>query len=127
MALQLRFRLHSGEHAIFLALVHSVVGYAKLSGESGDYFVGWLRFHGEWAPVFDLNRVVCEKPTPEVFGSRIILVPAGDRAPVRLIGLVAAGVTDMVAEGDAGVTLFDLDGCLPMLMNLIPPVPAEVE
>lgn len=125
MDLRLRFRLQSGEHSIPLALVHSVVGYAKLSGETGEYFLGWLRFHGEWAPVFDLNCVACEQSTPEMYGSRIILVPAGERAPVRLIGLLAGGVTDTVAANNADVVPFDLNLYLPMLMNLIPAAPAE--
>lgn len=128
MALQLRFRLQSGEHAIPLARVYAVAGYATLSGEADDYFLGWLRFHGELAPVFDLNRVACEQPTPETFGTRIILLSAGNAVPIRLIGLLAAGVTDTAAAGDAGVvTPFDLDGCLAMLVNLIPPVPAVAE
>ncbi len=124
MALQLCFRLKNGEHAIPLARAYSIVGYAKLRGESDDYFLGWLYFHGEWVPVFDLNRVVCEQPTPETFGTRIILIRADNIAAVRFIGLLAAGVTNTVAAGDTGVTLFNLDDCLPMLVNLIPAVPA---
>src|SRR5271169_5436756 len=124
MALQLSFRLKSGEHAIALARVYSIVGYAKLSGESDDYFLGWLCFHGEWVPVFDLNRVVCEQPAPETFGTRIILVRADDGAPVRLIGLLAAGVTDTMMAGGTTATLFNVDDYLPMLVNLIPVVPA---
>jgi chemotaxis signal transduction protein len=127
MALQLSFRLKSGEHTMPLARAHSIVGFAKLTGESDDYFLGWLCFHGEWVPVFDLNRVICEEPSPETFGTRIILVRAGDAAPVRLIGLLAAGVTDTLAAGDTSATLFNLDDCLRMLVNLIPSVPAVAE
>lgn len=127
MALQLSFRLKSGEHAIPLARAHAIVGYAKLSGEKDDYFMGWLCFHGEPVPVFDLNRVVCEEPSPETFGTRIILVAAGDDAPVRLMGLLAAGVTDTVAAGETSATLLNLDNYLPMLVNLIPAVPAVTE
>ena len=127
MALQLCFRLKSGKHAIPLARAHSIVGYAKLKGESDDYFLGWLCLHGEWVPVFDLNRVVCEEPSPDSFGTRIILVHAGHLAPVRLIGLLAAGVTDTVAVGETNVTQFNLDDCLPLLVNLIPDVPAVAE
>ena len=127
MALQLSFRLKSGEHAIPLARVHLVVGFAKLMGEHDDYFLGWLCFHDEWVPVFDLNQVACEQPAPETFGTRIILVRTGHVAPVQLIGLVAAGVTDTIADGSTGATLFDLDGYLPMLMNMIPDAPAVVE
>ncbi|HEX4757879.1 MAG TPA: chemotaxis protein CheW [Terracidiphilus sp.] len=127
MALQLRFRLQNGQHAIPLARVHSVAGYARLSGEADHYFRGWLRYHGEWTPVFDLNLVACEEPAPETFGTRIFLVAAGPDAPVRLIGLVAAGVTDTVAANDPDVTPFDLDRCLQMLVNLIPPAPVVAE
>lgn len=127
MALQLRFRLQNGDQAIPLARVHSIAGYARLSGEADDYFLGWLRYHGEWAPVFDLNRVVCEEPAPDTFGTRIVLVTAGPDAPVRLIGLVAAGVTDTVTANDLDVTQFDLDACLQILVNLIPPAPAVAE
>jgi chemotaxis signal transduction protein len=127
MALQLSFRLKSGEHAIPLARAHSIVGYAKLQGENDDYFLGWLCLHGESVPVFDLNRVACEEPSPETFGTRIILVPAGEAAPVRLIGLLAAGVTDTIAAGESSATLFNLDDYLPMLVNLIPAVPAVAE
>lgn len=127
MALQLRFRLQNDHHAIPLARVHSVAGYARLSGEADDYFLGWLRYHGEWTPVFDLIRVACEEPAPGTFGTRIILVAAGPDAPVRLIGLVAAGVTDTVAANDPDVKQFDLDGCLQMLIHLIPAVPAVAE
>ena len=127
MALQLSFRLKSGEHAIPLARVHAIVGYATLSGESDDYFRGWLCFHGEWVPVFDLNRLVCEDPSPETFGTRIILARSDDIARVRFIGLLAAGVTDTVAAGDTSAALFNLDDYLRLLMNLIPDVPAVAE
>jgi chemotaxis signal transduction protein len=127
MALQLSFRLKSGKHAIPLARVHTIVGNAKLKGESDDYFRGWLCFHGDWVPVFDLNRVVCEDPSPETFGTRIILARPNDIDPVRLIGLLAAGVTDTVAAGDTSAALFNLDDYLPILTNLIPDVPAVRE
>jgi chemotaxis signal transduction protein len=127
MALQLSFRLKSGEHTIPLARVHAIAGYARLRGDSEDYFLGWLCFCGEWVPVFDLNRVVCEDPSPETFGTRIILVRADDGAPVRLIGLLSAGVTDTVAAGDTSAPLFNLDDYLPLLMNLIPSVPVVAE
>jgi chemotaxis signal transduction protein len=127
MALRLSFRLKSGEHAIPLARVHAIVGYATLRGERDHYFRGWLCFHGEWVPVFDLNCLLCEDPSPETFGTRIILARCDDIAPVRLIGLLAAGVTDTVAAGDTSVALFNLDDYLPVLMNLIPDIPAVAE
>jgi chemotaxis signal transduction protein len=127
MALQLSFRLKSGHHAMPLARAYSIVGYAALTGESDDYFLGWLRFHGEWVPVFDLNRVVCEEPTAETFGTRIILALAGDLSPVRLMGLLAAGVTDTVAAGDTSAVPLNLEDYLPMLVNMVPDVPAVAE
>lgn len=125
MALHLRFRLQSGTHAVPLRSVHRVEGFAALDGEPQDYFLGWMRLHGRLAPVFDLNRIVCETPTPETFGSRIILLEAGPDAPVPFIGLLAAGVTDTISADDPGVKPLDLAGYLPMLYMLIPAPPGE--
>jgi hypothetical protein len=100
-----------------------VAGFASLAGEPEEYFLGWLRFQGKWAPVFDLNLVVCESPTPEELGSRIMLVDAEPGAPVPHIGLLAAGVTDTAAPDEPGVTLLDLDLYLQMLSTFIPPLP----
>ncbi len=123
MALQLRFRLHSATHAIPLHRVHSLVGYATLAGIAEDYFLGWLTFHGDAVPVFDLNRVVCDQPTPENFGSRIILIKTSPGAATSYLGLLAAEVTDTVPAGDQEATALDLDSYLPMLYPLIPEVP----
>ncbi len=125
MALHLRFRLQSGVHAVPLDAVHRVSGYATLIGEPEDYFLGWLKFHGRLTPVFDLNRVVCESPTEETFGSRIMVLEAGKEAPVPYIGLLAAGVTDTVSGDDPSVKLLDLRLYLDMLYTLIPEPPAE--
>jgi hypothetical protein len=125
MAINLRFRLQSGPHALPLRRVYSVAGFASLTGKPDEYFLGWLTFHGKQAPVFDLNRVVCDTPTPEEFGSRIILVEAGPDAPVHYVGLLAAGVTDTCAADDPGVTLLDIDLYLQMIANFIPAPPAS--
>jgi chemotaxis signal transduction protein len=124
MATNLLLKLATGDHRIPLAQVHAVAGYATLRGEASDYFAGWLTFHGRDVPVFDLNQVVCEKPTAETFGSRIILVPAADASEFQWIGLLASGVTDTVGTDAPGVVAFDLDLYLPMLMTLIPERPA---
>ena len=125
MAIHLRFRLQSGTHAVLLRSVYHVAGFAALEGEPQDYFLGWLRFHGKLTPVFDLNRVVCEAPTPETLGSRIMVLEAGPDAPVSYIGLFAAGVTDTISDKDPEVTRLDLSGYLPMLYTLIPDLPGE--
>jgi chemotaxis signal transduction protein len=123
----LRLRLASGPCSIPLHRVHTLTGFARLRGEPDDYFLGWLTFHGEPAPVFDLNRVVCDQPTPESFGARIILIET-EAAPTRYLGLLAAGVTDTISPRDpdwAKVEALDLEMYLPMLYSLIPPVPAS--
>jgi chemotaxis signal transduction protein len=117
-------RLDTGLHAIPLNRVYRVAGYATLTGQAEDYFAGWLMLHGESLPVFDLNRIVCEQATPERFGSRIVVVEAPANAPVRLIGLLAPGLTDTISLDDpeAGpAELLDVDSYLPMLYALIPP------
>ena len=123
MSTNLRFRLQSGPFAVPLKRVYRVAAFASLAGEPEDYFLGWLRFQGKWAPVFDLNQVVCEAPTPEDMGSRIMLVDAEPGAPVPHIGLLAAGVTDTAATDEEGVTFLDLDLYLQMLSTFIPPLP----
>jgi len=125
MAINLCFRLQSGPHALPLRRVYRVAGFASLTGTPDEYFLGWLTFHGRQAPVFDLNRVVCDTPTPEEFGSRIILVEAGPDAPVPYIGLLAAGVTDTCAADVPGVTLLDIELYLQMIANFIPDPPAN--
>jgi chemotaxis signal transduction protein len=125
MATNLRFRLQSGPHSLPLGRVFRVAGFASLVGVPDEYFMGWLTFHGRQAPVFDLNRVVCETSTPEEFGSRIILVEAGPDAAVPYVGLLAGGVTDTCAADDPGVALLDLDLYLQMLSNFIPAPPAQ--
>jgi len=122
----LRLRLHSGPCSIPLHRVHHLAGYATLTGQPDDYFLGWLTFHGQQVPVFDLNRVVCEQPTPEHFGSRIMVLDAAAEAPTRYIGLLAAGLTNTVkvtvAAQDPDVPPLNLDSYLPMLYALIPSV-----
>jgi len=129
--LALRFRLADGLHSIPLHRVHQLTGYATLAGEPEDYFLGWLTLHGDPVPVFDLNRVVCDQPTPENFGSRIIVLEAapGSAAdsPTHYLGLLAAGITDTVAPGEHQIEHqiepLNLDSYLPMLYTLIPPLP----
>jgi chemotaxis signal transduction protein len=125
MPINLRFRLQTGAHAIPLRRVYRVAGFASLAGEPDEYFLGWLSFHGRQVPVFDLNRVVCDAPTPEEFGSRIILVETAPDAAVPHVGLLAAGVTDTCAAEDPAVAPLDVDLYLQMLANFIPPAPAE--
>ena len=127
----LRLRLHSGPCSISLHRVHHLAGYATLTGKPDDFFLGWLSFHGLQVPVFDLNRVICDQPTPEQFGSRIMVLDAPAEAPTRYIGLLAAGITDTVkvtaAAHDPDAPPLDLDCYLPMLYALIPtPIPTSI-
>jgi chemotaxis signal transduction protein len=121
----LRFALSSGVWSIPLHCLHHLAGYAALTGTPEDYFLGWLAMRGEQVPVFDLNRVVCDQPTPEHFGSRIMVLKAGPESPSPYLGLLAAGVTDTVSPDAASVEQFDLDSYLPMLYTLIPAAPTE--
>jgi chemotaxis signal transduction protein len=123
MPTSLRFRLQSGLHALPLRRIYRVAAFASLAGEPEEYFLGWLMFHGRQAPVFDLNRVVCDTPTAEEFGTRIILVDAGPDAPVPYVGLLAASATDTCSADDPGVTPLDVDLYLEMLSNFIPAPP----
>ena len=125
----LRLKLDSGTWSIPLHRVHRLAGYATLMGQAEDYFLGWLKFHGEQVPVFDLNRVVCDAPTPESFGSRIVLLSTDGKAAVPHIGLLAGGVTDTFLQGAEGaegdeVLPLDIDSYLPLLYTMIPTAPA---
>jgi hypothetical protein len=100
-----------------------VAGFAALAGQPDEYFLGWLTFQGKLAPVFDLNRVVCDAATPEQFGSRIILVDAGPDSTVLFVGLLANGATDTCRADEPGVTPLDVDLYLQMLANFIPSLP----
>ena len=124
--IQLRVQLHSGLCSIPLYRVHRLVGYATLSGEPDDYFLGWLTFHGQQVPVFDLNRIVCDQPTPESFGTRIILIETSANAPTPFVGLLAAGVTDTLAASTTSEPI-DLDSYLPMLYTLTPATPSTTQ
>lgn len=119
----LRFALSFGIWSIPLHRLHHLAGYATLAGEPEDYFLGWLTMRGEQVPVFDLNLVVCDQPTPEHFGSRIMVLKAGSEAPTPYIGLLAGGVTDTVVLNAGSIERLDLDSYLPMLYTLIPPTP----
>jgi chemotaxis signal transduction protein len=120
----LRFALSSGIRSMPLHRLHHLAGYATLKGTPEDYFLGWLAMRGEQVPVFDLNRVVCDQPTPEHFGSRIMVLKAAPESPTPYIGLLAAAVTDTVSPEAAPVETLDLDSYLPMLYTMIP-APAE--
>jgi chemotaxis signal transduction protein len=104
--------------------LHHLAGYATLTGTPEDYFLGWLAMRGEEVPVFDLNRVVCDQPTPEHFGSRIMVLKAAAESSMPYVGLLAGGVTDTLSPGAMPVETLDLDSYLPMLYALIP-APAE--
>jgi len=119
----LRFALSSGGRSIPLHRLHHLAGYATLTGDPEDYFLGWLALRGEQVPVFDLNLVVCDQPTPEQFGSRIMVLRADPGSPAEHIGLLAAGVTDTVSLAEKTIEAFDLDSYLPMLYTLVPPLP----
>src|SRR5579871_602722 len=123
--LGLRVKLDSGLHAVPLERIYRLAGYAALSGEPEDYFLGWLRFQGEMVPVFDLNRVICEKPTAATFGTRILLMDTAAGAPTAHVGLLAEGVTDTAVAGEEA-ELLDPDTFLPMLYPLTPDVPKAV-
>jgi hypothetical protein len=120
----LRLALSSGVSSIPLSRLHHLAGYATLIGEPEDYFLGWLEMRGEPVPVFDLNRVVCDQPVPENFGSRILVLKAAAESPTPYIGLLAGGVTDTIDASGAKVEVLDIDSYLPMLYTLIPPLPA---
>jgi chemotaxis signal transduction protein len=123
----LRLALFSGVWFIPLSRLHHLAGYATLTGEPEDYFLGWLEMRGKPVPVFDLNRVVCDQPTPENFGSRILVIEAAAESPTPYIGLLAGGVTDTIGASEAAsgavVEALDIDTYLPMLYTLIPPLP----
>jgi chemotaxis signal transduction protein len=119
----LRVELGDAVYGIALDRLDHLVGFCALAGEPDDYFRGWLRFRGRHIPVFDLNRILCDQPTPEVFGSRILIVP-GVKRPGG-IGLLAPRATDTAILGDledSGVSLqeLDLDSYLSMLEAMIP-------
>jgi chemotaxis signal transduction protein len=118
--LALRLRLASGPCCIPLDRVQHVTGYATLSGPADDYFLGWLMFHGQQVPVFDLDRVVCDQATPQEFGTRIILIGEVGSMPIRYVGLLAAGVTDTIADGTQDAPTLDLESYLPMIYAMIP-------
>ena len=131
--LALRVELAGGLFSIPLQRVHHLSAYATLtpgpdpdpSGESGDYFLGWLMLRGDWVPVFDLNRIVCDRPTLEHFGSRIIVLQTGAGAATPYIGL-AGGVTDTLSPDESkAVPALNLDSYLPMLYTMIRPGPAD--
>jgi chemotaxis signal transduction protein len=122
-ALSLRFKLSSGDRSIPLHRLHHLAGYATLSGLPDDYFLGWLSMRGQPVPVFDLNRVVCDQPTPHTFGSRIMIVRAEPSSPTPYVGLLAAAITDTIATGAESVESLDLDNYLPMLYTLTPALP----
>jgi hypothetical protein len=103
--------------------VYRVAAFASLVGEPEEYFLGWLCFFGKWTPVFDLNQVICESPTPEDLGSRVVLVEAPPGSATPYIGLLAPGMTDTAAPDEPGVTTLDLDLYLQMLSTFIPPLP----
>ena len=126
MSTSLQIRLQNGAYAIPLRRVYCVAGFATLSGQPDEYFLGWLIFHGRRVPVFDLNRVVCDAPTAEEFGSRIILVETSPEAPVPCVGLLAGGVTDTCGPENSGTQPLDVDLYLQMLSNFIPPMPADL-
>lgn len=125
MATNLRFRLQSGPHGVPLRRIYRVAGFAALTGEPEEYFRGWLQFYGKQTPVFDLNQVICETPTPEEYGSRIMLVDAPAGSAVPYVGLLAPGVTDTVAADEKEVTALDLDLYLQMLSTFIPAPPGQ--
>jgi len=120
----LRFQLASGACSVPLNRLHHLAGYATLTGEPDDYFLGWLSMRGELVPVFDLNRVVCDRATPQNFGARIMILQTSSESPTRYIGLLAAGITDTIETGSESVEPFDPDSYLPMLYNLTPMVPS---
>jgi chemotaxis signal transduction protein len=123
--IRLRVQLDSGALALPVDRVQRVVGYARLSGapDPDIYFLGWLALPDGPVPVFDLNQMVCEQPTREVFGSRIVLLGAEGELPE--LGLLAPGLTDTVGA-EVEIPPLDLDGYLPMLRTLMPEKPAEV-
>jgi len=128
--LALRVELACGLFSIPLQRVHHLAAYATLTpdpaGESDEYFLGWLMLRGDWVPVFDLNLIVCDQPTPAHFGSRIIVLPTGGGpAPTLYIGLTG-GVTDTLSpEQSKAVEPLNLDSYLPMLYTMIRPGPAD--
>lgn len=121
----LRARLSSGEFAMPVDRVLQIVGFAELSGEADELFLGWLTYRGEQIPVFDLNQAVCEQSSPRTFGSRIAIVEAGRGASARPIGLLTPGLTDTVARGTEDAELLPLDMYCSILLPLIPEAPVE--
>jgi chemotaxis signal transduction protein len=126
-SLALRFELTSGACSVPLDRVHHLAGYATLAGEPEDYFLGWLRMRGELVPVFDLNRVICDQPTPAHFGSRIMVLNTPAGSPATYLGLLALRITDTMETDSEAVEQFDPESYLPMLYPLIPSPPEEPE
>lgn len=123
----IRLQLSSGPASIPLLRVHQVAPYATLTGTPDDYFLGWLTFHGHPVPVFDLNRVVCDQPTAETFGTRILLVESAPGISQPLVGLLAAGLTDTISgTPDPAIQAIELDLYLAMLYPFIPEPPTAV-
>jgi chemotaxis signal transduction protein len=119
--LALRFELSSGTWSVALERIEHVAGYATLSGVPEGYFLGWLELRGVMVPVFDLNRVLCEVPTPVNFGSRILVLEATEAPSVSHIGLLASHVIDTVSLSEPGAPSLDLDSVLQMLSIMVPP------
>jgi len=111
---QLRFRLSTGDWTLPLLGIEALSACAAMKGSADDYFLGWLNFHGEPVPVFDLDRVANEHPTRPEYGSRIVIVRSNDRR----MGLLVNGATDTTNAEDARA--FDLEPLLPMLATLTP-------
>ena len=126
MVVQLRLRLLCGTHSIPLQRVHHLTGFAALTGTPDEFFLGWLDFHGQAVPIFDLNRVLCDLTSTEDFSSRILLIET-PQARHPFLGLLATEVTDTLVESDGDAVPLDLDTYLPMLSPLIPDTPADLE
>lgn len=126
MVVQLRLRLLCGTHSIPLQRVHHLTGFAALTGTPDEFFLGWLDFHGQAVPIFDLNRILCDLPSAEDYSSRILLIET-PQARHPFLGLLATEVTDTLAESDGDAVPLDLDTYLPMLSPLIPDTPADLE
>lgn len=116
----LRVRLSNGEYAMPIKNVERIVGFAELSGQGDDIFLGWLTYHGARIPVFDLNQAICEQATERTFGSRIAIVQAGKGEAAMRMGLLVQGPTDTVAHGAENMEPLPLEMYCSMLVPLVP-------
>lgn len=104
--LLLLFETSDGRYAMETEQVVEIVPLlqAKRIPGAPPYVAGIINYRGTPVPVFDLCALAGGSPCRPYFSTRIILIlyPLADDR-VRLIGLIAEGVTDVVRCGEAEI------------------------